>query len=168
MNAEIHFAERKVAEQALQESEQRYKRLLASTADYVYTVTVDRGRSVATSHGPGCEAVTGYASREFGANPSLWSRMIYDEDRPAVLTWVAHILKGELAPPLEHRIVHRDGNIRWIQNTPIPHRDNQGRVVAYDGQRARERSDGGWGEPYFNFIRVARIDGKGFRGNGKR
>jgi PAS domain S-box-containing protein len=133
MKTEIYAAERKVAERSLQESEQRYNRLLASTTDYVYTVTVNRDGSVATSHGPGCKAVTGYASCEFGADPLLWSRMIYEEDRPAVLTQVAHILKGEVPSPLEHRIVHKDGNIRWIQNTPIPHVENQGRVVAYDG-----------------------------------
>jgi PAS domain-containing protein len=96
MKTEIYAAERKVAEQSLQESEQRYNRLLASTADYVYTVTVDQGRSVATSHGAGCKAVTGFTSREFEADPFLWSRMIYEEDRPAVLAQVAHILKGEV------------------------------------------------------------------------
>jgi PAS domain-containing protein len=60
------LAERKHSAQALEESEQRYQSLLASTKDYVYAITMDRGRSVATSHGPGCEMVTGFTSRECG------------------------------------------------------------------------------------------------------
>ncbi len=36
----------------LAESEERYRRLLASVTDYVYTVTVEDGRPVATVHGP--------------------------------------------------------------------------------------------------------------------
>jgi PAS domain S-box-containing protein len=133
MKTEVFMAERKVAEQALLVSEQRYQSLLASTSDYVYTVTMDRGRSVATAHGPGCEAITGFTSREFDADPSLWYRMIHEEDRPAVLAQVARIAKGEVPGPLEHRIIHKDGDVRWLRNVPVPRRDPEGRLVSYNG-----------------------------------
>ena len=133
MRTEVLTAERQVAEQALLVSEQRYQSLLASTTDYVYTVTMDHGRSVATSHGPGCEAVTGFTSREFDADASLWYRMIHAEDRPAVLSQVARIVQGEVPRPLEHRIMHKDGDVRWIRNVPVPQHDPEGRVVSYNG-----------------------------------
>ncbi len=133
METTIILAERKLSEQALQESEERYRRLLASVTDYIYTVTVRDGRSASTTHGPGCEAVTGYRPAEFDANRSLWYWMIHPEDRPAVLAQIARILKGEAPPPLEHRILHKDGRTRWIRNTPVLRRDAQGRVAAYDG-----------------------------------
>src|SRR5258707_6681255 len=110
-------SKKQTAEQATLESEQRYKRLLASVTDYVYAVTVEDGRAVATFHGPGCEAVTGYNSGEFEADQSLWYRMIFEEDRPAVLEQSVRILRGETPPPLEHRIVHKNGTLRWIRNT---------------------------------------------------
>ena len=59
MNTEPIAPTKKPCEEATLESEQRYKRLLASVTDYVYTVMVEQGRAVATLHGPGCEAVTG-------------------------------------------------------------------------------------------------------------
>jgi PAS domain S-box-containing protein len=133
MRTEVLLAEQKVAEQALWVSEQRYQSLPASTTDYVYAVTVDRGRSVATSHDPGCEAITGFTSREFDADASLWYRMIHADDRPAVLAQVARIVEGEVPRPLEHRIVHKDGDVRWIRNVPVPQRDPQGRMVSYSG-----------------------------------
>ncbi|MCX5819206.1 MAG: PAS domain S-box protein, partial [Deltaproteobacteria bacterium] len=33
---------------------------------------------------------------------------------------------------LEHRIVHRDGSVRWVRNTSVPHYDERRRLVAYD------------------------------------
>jgi signal transduction histidine kinase len=34
---------------------------------------------------------------------------------------------------LEHRILHKSGSIRWIRNTPVPRKDEAGRLVGYDG-----------------------------------
>lgn len=133
MQTTVSIKEKNHAEQAAQESEQRYKRLLASVTDYVYSVTVDHGRPTATAHGPGCEAVTGYSSREFDADPFLWYRMIYSEDRPTVTAQADRILNGETPPPLEHRIIHKNGSIRWIRNTPVPHKNTLSRLIAYDG-----------------------------------
>lgn len=121
------------SKQAVKESEGRYQRLLASVTDYVFSVTVDEGRPVATSHGPGCEAVTGFTPGEFEADPFLWLRMVYEEDRPAVTARAEQMLRGEAPPALEHRIVRKDGSIRWIRNTVVPRKDARGRLVMYDG-----------------------------------
>jgi PAS domain S-box-containing protein len=115
------------------ESEQRYKRLLTSVTDYVYSVTIEHGQVVSTLHGPGCEAVTGYTSEEFEADQELWYQMIWEEDRPAVVAQAERLLQGELPPPLEHRIRHKDGSIRWIRNTPVPRRNEAGALAGYDG-----------------------------------
>jgi PAS domain S-box-containing protein len=127
------LGEREQAEEALREGEERYKQLLGSVTDYIYTVSVENGRAVATVHGRGCVAVTGYTSDEYEAAPYLWYHMVYDEDRPAVLEQVDRVLAGQTVPPLEHRIVHRDGSIRWVRNTMVPRYDAQQRLVAYDG-----------------------------------
>ena len=145
MHTTVLTAERNRAERAVQESEQRYKRLLASVTDYVYSVTVEQGRPVATAHGAGCEAVTGYTSKEFEADSFLWYRMIYSEDRPAVTAQAEQLLRGENPAPLEHRIVRKDGRLRWIRNTAVPHKDPSGRLISYDGLVAditpRKRAD---------------------------
>ena len=131
------------ADQAVKESERRYQRLLASVTDYVYLVTVDDGRATATSHGPGCEAVTGFTPGEFEADPYLWFRMVHEEDRPAVTERAERILRGESPPPLEHRIVRKDGTIRWIRNTVVPRKDERGRLVMTMAWSRTSRSAGG-------------------------
>ncbi|HLP00795.1 MAG TPA: PAS domain S-box protein [Opitutaceae bacterium] len=127
------LAERQRVEAALRESEKRYKQLLDSVTDYIYTVRIQDGRAVATAHGPGCAAVTGYAPEDYAADPELWHRMIYEPDRPLVREQAEHLLAGEAVRPLEHRLIHRDGTLRWVRHTPVLHFDAQRRPIAYDG-----------------------------------
>jgi len=120
------------AEIALRNSEERYRTLLGSVTDYIYTVEFKDGQPVATKHGPGCLAVTGYAAEEYERDPFLWYRMIHPDDRSLVVRRLEQIPNGQ-AGPLEHRIIHRNNSIRWVRNTPVPRLDEQGRVTAYDG-----------------------------------
>jgi PAS domain S-box-containing protein len=113
--------------------EARYRQLVASVTDYLFTVTVADGRAAGTTHGPGCVGVTGYTAAEFAADPLLWLEMVPAADRDAVLAHAARVLADVAEGPLEHRIVHKDGTVRWVRNTPVPLHDREGRLVAYDG-----------------------------------
>lgn len=123
----------KQAEDLLRKSEERYKRLLESITDYIYTVIVENGCPVSTIHGPGCAAITGYTSEEYAADPYLWYKMVYDEDKELVIEQLNKVLSGKEVKPLEHRIIHKNGSIRWVRNTIVARYDEQGRVIAYDG-----------------------------------
>ncbi|MCG6551914.1 MAG: PAS domain S-box protein [Candidatus Magnetominusculus sp. LBB02] len=127
------ITERKLADDALRQSETRYRRLLDATTDYIYTVEVKDKVPLSTTHGPGCEAVTGYTPEEFAADSFLWLRMVADEDRSAVLRLGKKVLYGGIFQALEHRIIHKDGNIKWVRNTPVPRYEGDGHLVAYDG-----------------------------------
>ncbi len=117
----------------LRESETRYRRLLESVTSYVYSVTVRDDEVESTVHGPGCEAVTGFAPEEYAANPSLWSRMVDDNDKKLVADMAKRILEQSGPISFEHRIHHRDGSVRWVQNTLVPRRTSGGKLLSYDG-----------------------------------
>ena len=124
---------RKKAEEALRESEARYRRITESLTDYQYTVRVENGRAVETTQSPACETVTGYTPEEFAADPYLWFRMVAPEDRELVRLRVQQVLAGEEIPPIEHRILRKDGETRWVCDTTILHKDASGNLVRYDG-----------------------------------
>ncbi len=124
---------RKSAEEALRESEQRYKRLLVSVTDYIYTVRIADGKVLETRHGPGCVAVTGYAPEELEADNELWYRMVHEEDRQTVIARTNRAMQGEAVPGLEHRIIHKDGSVRWVKNFIVLRKDANGAVSSYDG-----------------------------------
>ncbi len=115
------------------DGESRYRRLLESVTDYIYTVRVEPDGAFSTVHGPECQRVTGYTPSEYEADPLLWINMVPEEDREAVLAQARELLGGRDVPPLEHRIVHKDGSVRWVRNTPVLRRDILGKVTGYDG-----------------------------------
>jgi two-component system, cell cycle sensor histidine kinase and response regulator CckA len=124
---------RKRVEDAFRESEERYKKIAGAVTDYIYTVYVQEGRAVRTEHSPACEFVTGYTVEEFNANPFLWFSMVVDEDRESVREYFNKVLMGEHEVPIEHRIYHKNGSIRWVVNMPVVHRDEAGAIISYDG-----------------------------------
>jgi len=129
----LDVTRQKRLEEALQESEERYRCISEAVTDYIFTVRVEKGVPVSTIHGPACKAVTGYSAEEFAADSFLWFRMVVEEDRGAVRQHAEEILAGQETRPLEHRIVRKDGAVRWISNTPVLHFDDRGSLLSYDG-----------------------------------
>jgi PAS domain S-box-containing protein len=120
-------------QRSLIESEERYRHLTEAVTDYIFTVRVENGQAVETEHGPGCEAVTGYDAKNFSADTTLWIRMVPEEDRPLVIRQAEEVLDKKHPAPIEHRIIRKDGTLRWVRNTLVPLSDDRGQIVAYDG-----------------------------------
>ncbi|MEW6500352.1 MAG: ATP-binding protein [Thermodesulfobacteriota bacterium] len=114
------------------EEESRYRNLLRAATDYTYTVLIEEGRPYRTIHSISSFAVTGYTPDDYERNPFLWLEMVHEEDRAVVTEQMARLLAGQEIPPFEHRIHHKDGSIRWVRNTVVPHYDENGQLIEYD------------------------------------
>ena len=126
--------ERKRAEETIRDREQRYRQLLDAVTTYTYSVKFSNGVPAATEHSLGCLSATGYSPQEYAASPYLWLHMVHPDDRETVLKYVERIVSGEAVPPIEHRILHKDGSTRWIRDTVIHRRDgSRGELIGYDG-----------------------------------
>lgn len=115
------------------ETANKYRNLINYLTDYIYTVTIKDGIAVKTVHGPGCISVTGYSDSDYQKDPELWYRMVHKKDREKVLLQAKLALAGEVINPIEHRIVHSDGSIRWVKNNIVVMKDSDGNPIAYDG-----------------------------------
>lgn len=118
---------------ALVESEDRYRRITDTITGYVFSVEVSNGIAVATRHSPGCVAVTGYTPEDFQADPALWLAMVVLEDQEIVLQQARGIETNKRMWPVEHRIVRKDGALRWVRSTPVPQYAPDGSLIGYDG-----------------------------------
>jgi diguanylate cyclase (GGDEF)-like protein/PAS domain S-box-containing protein len=123
----------KLAEDARRETEERYRRIVDTISDYVVSVKIEDGRVVETAHGAGCFALTGYTAEELTREPGLWISLVVADDNAAAQEQTRRILAGEPPEPLEHRIVRRDGAVRWVRQTPVIHTNADGMPVGYDG-----------------------------------
>lgn len=121
-------------EQSLtEERNNRNRYLLKYLSDYIYTVKIYDGNVIETNHGSGCFAVTGYDSQDYLNDPELWYNMVHPDDRDAVTEQSQKARSGENVPELQHRIIHRDGTVKWVRNTIVIVRNSEGHVTHYYG-----------------------------------
>lgn len=134
-NREMEGAQRKrqAAEESLRDGTSHYRRLIEAVTDYIYTVEIVDGEAVGTTHGHNCAAITGYTPEEYADDPTLWLAMVHPDDRQAVLEATARMCAGIPVCSFEHRILHKDGSVRWVRNTPVSHCDPAQRVIVYNG-----------------------------------
>jgi len=126
------ITDRKRAEEDLRQSEKRYRHIIESITDYAFSVLVVDGKTTSTAHGSGSVAVTGFTPEELSRDPLLWLETVFPADRPLVVEQTRRVIEGQGVAPLEHRIVRKDGAIRWVRNTLVQRLDSSGSVVAYD------------------------------------
>jgi PAS domain S-box-containing protein len=123
------ITERRAAEAALRESEERHRLISALTSDYTYACRVEPdGRIVIESSTEGMHTITGYSAAEaeaFGGWPSL----IHADDLAEAQRMAERSLAGEQTW-VELRLRTRAGDARWVRVFTRPLRDEAlGRVV---------------------------------------
>ncbi len=119
------MTERKLAEIALQESEQRFRQL-ADHLNEVFWITTANGDCVEYVS-PAFETIWGQPCEVLKEHPEAWIEAIHPQDRPKVRKVFAQSTsEGSFA--IRYRIIRPDGNIRWIYDRGYPVHDAQGQV----------------------------------------
>ncbi|WP_334078195.1 PAS domain S-box protein [Paenibacillus sanfengchensis] len=75
--------------------------------------------------------ITGYVPEIF-TSKTAWERIVYPEDMHWLSTLAAQVKQGETVVD-SHRIVHSDGEVRWIELRMIPTMNEFGQIVRLDG-----------------------------------
>jgi PAS domain S-box-containing protein len=147
LQAEI--AERKRVETAIREAEKRYALATGAGRVGIWDLNLKTNE---VHLDPNLKAMLGYADQEIGNRLEDWERHVYPDDRQQVREKVRAHLQA-LTPEYEvlHRMLHRDGSIRWFRARGTALRDAEGkpyRLVGTDtdvtewrlaDERARQR-----------------------------
>lgn len=116
----------KLAEEALRESEARYRLLVENVPAVVYMVAPDDDRRTLYVS-PHVERTLGYSRREWLDQPDIWTELLHPDDREPTLE--AHDRHNETGEPWsrEYRLIASDGSALWFRDVATLVRDEHGR-----------------------------------------
>lgn len=122
--------ERRYAKEALQLAHDELKNLHDNLDEAIFSFDPVNNRMLQASQAH--ESIFGFAPSEFYNNPKLWYDLIIPEDKPIVDAGNEIVASGQ-KHQVEFRIMHPDGQLRWIASKMRPTLDKEGRLIQVDG-----------------------------------
>jgi PAS domain S-box-containing protein len=123
---------RKRAEEALRQSEIKYRTLVEQIPAITYTARVDEF-STKLFISPQVEDLLGFSLAEYQADPDIWRRRLHPEDRDRVLAEIAQSQASGKTFASEYRMVTNDGRSVWFRDEARVVRDLDGPPLVVQG-----------------------------------
>jgi two-component system cell cycle sensor histidine kinase/response regulator CckA len=115
----------------LRKSEEKYRRLTENARDMIYRMSLPDGKYEYVSSA--AKEVFGYSPEEFYQTPALIQKIIHPDWQDYFREEWGKLIRGEMPPEYEYQIVHRSGEIRWLNQRNVLITDNNGNPKAIEG-----------------------------------
>lgn len=128
------ITERRRAEQALRESEERFRQMADTVEEVIWIKALHPEQVLYVS--PAFARIWGLSPDDLYRDPQAWMKAIHPEERAQVGEQFARWIAGEGRSTdydIEYRIVRPDGTIRWIHDRGSLIRNKEGRIYRATG-----------------------------------
>ncbi|MEK6673012.1 MAG: PAS domain S-box protein [Nitrospirota bacterium] len=132
--------ERKMAEDALRGSEERFRQMAENISEVFWVASPDMERFEYIS--PAYEDIYGSPCNELYEHPDKWLETVYPPDSDSAVKAFSPLRLNSGSIDVEYRITRPDGSIRWIRSRGFPVRDRTGsihRIVGISGDITEQK-----------------------------
>ncbi len=123
------ISERKRKDEAIAESERKYRRLVEGIQDEYFLYSHDPD-GYFTYVSPSITNVLGYSQKEFLTH---YVEFLTDDSLADVVRHTQQTVRGKQQPSFRVEIFHKDGSVRKLEVTEVPVSNADGEVIAVEG-----------------------------------
>ncbi|MEH6986939.1 EAL domain-containing protein [Cytobacillus firmus] len=124
------ITEKRRMEEKLYENERKIGQIYENLDVGIYSADLLERKVLHFSRG--VEGIFGYTAEEFIADFDLWNNVIHPDDLQVVEAEREKLLNGN-SIRYQYRIVHKSGEIKWVNHHSIPHLNESGELIRVDG-----------------------------------
>lgn len=121
----------KKADEELYESENRFRRLADNARDMIYRMSIPDGRYEFVSSA--ANELFGYSPEDFYVTPILIQQAIHPDWQEYFKQEWSKLMIGNVPPTYEYQIIHKSGEVKWMNQRNVPVYNNNGQIIALEG-----------------------------------
>lgn len=126
-----NLQKRIMAEEALRESESKYRRLVENARDMIFRLSLQTGRYDYIS--PACKSICGYEPEDFYRDPGLLKTLFTPEFQDYFQQKWAMIMQDQTPDTFEYQIFDKSGTRRWLLQKNYIVKNQEGELIYIEG-----------------------------------
>ena len=127
----VDITQRNQAQEALRESEEKYRGLIEGLDEAIYRMSLPDGKYEYMS--PAAKKVFGYSAEEFIENPLIIGKLIHPDFAEYFKEKWTDLIEHKVSPTYKYKILDPEGNERWIVQSNTGIFDDSGNIIAIEG-----------------------------------
>ena len=117
----MDIEDRRRAEEELRNTAAELQRVMNSVSDCLWSAEFDEnGKWTYQYYSPAVQNITGRSVSFFMQGPDAWFGIVHPEDKTRVAVAAERLISGQVEQAEgEYRIIHANGNVRWIRDSGV-------------------------------------------------
>lgn len=129
------ITELKRVQQAIKESEERYRSITDNIEDFFWSAEKINEKMISTFYSSSVQKITGYIQEDFLTDSKFFFKLIYPDDFKSVKERLKRFYHNiyKRTDEIEFRIINKNGNVVWVRNKVSVVRDRKGAALKIFG-----------------------------------